>query len=64
MEADNAYSIEDLMARTAGRFNTLKIALVNFSRYNRKMKANRRRKIFLICCQIGDVDNEYQNRTE
>jgi hypothetical protein len=25
VEADNAHSIEDLMARTAGRFNTIKI---------------------------------------
>jgi uncharacterized protein with GYD domain len=25
MEADNAHSIEDLMARTAGRFNTIRI---------------------------------------
>ena len=31
VDADNAHSIEDLMARTAGRFNTLKIVpLVTF----------------------------------
>jgi hypothetical protein len=31
VEADNAHSIEDLMARTAGRFNTIKIVpLVTF----------------------------------
>jgi hypothetical protein len=31
VEADNAHSIEDLMARTAGRFNTLKIVpLITF----------------------------------
>jgi hypothetical protein len=31
VEADNAHSIEDLMARTVGRFNTIKIVpLVTF----------------------------------
>ena len=31
VDADNAHSIEDLMARTAGRFNTIKIVpLVTF----------------------------------